>query len=193
MGTMLMTRSTPRITYKMGTRAGLGAVLDKSLPWLGSGAPSIEVAADFTGIYRILMGESCWEGKTVSFAITKVPVRTGVWRGFGNETHGRPADGAALSLERFALAGAGHQFINCFARGFAFMQDEVHLLSDGHLDAASPRQPDRRRGRKDSFGDHAMHSGQNLGQLSSVAKLDAHASIAGEAAGAGQHQVPQAC
>ena len=83
---MLITRSTPRITYKMGTRAGLGAVRDKSLPWLGSEAPSIEVAAEFTGIYRILMGGSCSEGKTVSFAITKVPLRTGVRRGFGNKT-----------------------------------------------------------------------------------------------------------
>jgi hypothetical protein len=50
MGTMLMIRRTPRITYKMGTRAGLGAVDDKSPPWLVSEAPSIEVAADFTGI-----------------------------------------------------------------------------------------------------------------------------------------------
>src|ERR1039458_94197 len=88
MGTMLMIRSTPRITYKIGTRAGLGAMEDKSLLWLVSGAPSIELAADFTGIYRILMGKECPEGKTVSFAITKVPVKTGVWRGFGNETRG---------------------------------------------------------------------------------------------------------
>jgi hypothetical protein len=55
MGTMLITRSTPRITYKIGMRAGLGAVEGRSLPWFSSEAPSIEVAADFTGIYRILM------------------------------------------------------------------------------------------------------------------------------------------
>jgi hypothetical protein len=108
MGTMLMTRSTPRITYKIGTRAGLGAVEDKSLPWLGSEAPSIEVAADFTGIYRILMGEHCVEGKTVSPAITKVPAEMAVWCGFGNESHGLPAAVAALCLERFAFAAAGH-------------------------------------------------------------------------------------
>src|SRR5271166_970186 len=88
MGTMLMTRSTPRITYKIGTRAGLGAVKDKSLPWLGSKAPSIEVAANFTGIYRILMGKRSSEGKTASYAITKVPAEMAVWRWFGNETHG---------------------------------------------------------------------------------------------------------
>ena len=37
---------------------------DDSLPWLSSEAPSIEVAADFTGIYRILMSEECPEVKT---------------------------------------------------------------------------------------------------------------------------------
>jgi hypothetical protein len=47
-----MIRSTPRITYRIGTRAGLGAVEDKSVPWLVSETPSIEVAADFTGILK---------------------------------------------------------------------------------------------------------------------------------------------
>jgi hypothetical protein len=92
----------------MGTRAGLGAAEDKSFPWLGSEAPSIEVAADFTGIYRILMGESCWEGKTASFAITKVPAEMAVWCGFGNATRELRAPIAALRLERFAFAAAGH-------------------------------------------------------------------------------------
>lgn len=55
MGTMLITSRTPRITYKIGMRAGLGAWVGESLPGLISEAPSIEVAAEFTGIYRILM------------------------------------------------------------------------------------------------------------------------------------------
>src|SRR5271154_119560 len=88
MGTMLMIRSTPRITYRMGTRAALGAVDDKSVPWLVSGAPSIEVATEFTGIYRSLIWMECVEGKTASFLITKVPAKTRAWRGFGNGTHG---------------------------------------------------------------------------------------------------------
>ena len=73
-----------------------------------------------------------------------------------------PVAGGRLALlhpVRFAFTAAGHQFMNRLPRSLAFVQDEVHLLSDGHLDAASPRQPDRRRGRKDSFGDHAVHSG----------------------------------
>jgi hypothetical protein len=52
----------------------LGAAEDKSLPRLGSEAPSIEVAANFTGIYRILMSKDSLEAKTVDFAVTKVPV-----------------------------------------------------------------------------------------------------------------------
>src|ERR1017187_2183968 len=90
MGTMLITKSTPRITYRIGMRAGLGAVGGKLLPWLSSEAPWVEVAADFTGIYKILMWEGCSEAKTVAFAITKVPVKAPIWRGFGKETHRKP-------------------------------------------------------------------------------------------------------
>ena len=71
----------------MGTRAGFGAVADRLLPALNSGAPSIEVAADFTGIYRILMWVGVLEGENCGIAITKVPLRVRVQRGFGKETH----------------------------------------------------------------------------------------------------------
>jgi hypothetical protein len=67
MGTMLITSNTPRITYRMGMRAGLGVGVDESLPGLSSEAPSIEVAADFTGIYRILVGRERLEAKSVVF------------------------------------------------------------------------------------------------------------------------------
>jgi hypothetical protein len=83
MGTMLITKSTPRITYKIGMRAGLGALEDVPLPGLISEAPSIEVAAEFTGIYRILVWRELAAGKTVRNAVTKVPSETTVWRGFG--------------------------------------------------------------------------------------------------------------
>jgi hypothetical protein len=48
----------------MGMRAGLGAVEDKSLLWLRWEAPSVEVAADFTGIYKILMWKESLKEKT---------------------------------------------------------------------------------------------------------------------------------
>src|SRR5580704_523103 len=71
-------------------RAGLGALEDKSPPWLGSGAPSIEVAADFTGIYRSLMGLGGGEVKTVSFVITKVLRKANLWLSFGMKTRRTP-------------------------------------------------------------------------------------------------------
>jgi len=83
---MLITRSTPRITYKIGMRARLGTEEDWPLPWLGLEAPSIEVAADFTGIYRILMSSECFEAKTLTRVITKVPAKDAVGGRFGKET-----------------------------------------------------------------------------------------------------------
>jgi hypothetical protein len=67
----------------------LGALEDRSLPWLSAEAPSIEVAADFTGIYRILMSKDYPEVKTVRFAVTKVPLEAHAWCWFGKKTFGR--------------------------------------------------------------------------------------------------------
>jgi len=83
---MLITRRTPRITYKIGMRNGGGAVEDRLLPGLRSGAPAVKVAADFTGIYRILMWTERGKAKTVRFAVTKVPLKVTVERGFGSES-----------------------------------------------------------------------------------------------------------
>ena len=141
MGTMLMTRSTPRITYKIGMRVGLGAEEDCSPPRFGWEAPSIEVAADFTGIYRILMWKECWAEKTVSFAITKVPADTHVWSGFGTKTHQLLRPGAeALHFGCFALAAARHQLRNRRKGSLALVKDGEHLFGDRHLDPSSPRQ-----------------------------------------------------
>jgi len=69
----------------MGTRARFGDEEDESLPGRTSEAPSIEVAADFTGIYRILMSRDGIREKTVSSAITKVPAEMTVPHGFGKK------------------------------------------------------------------------------------------------------------
>jgi hypothetical protein len=74
-------------------RAGLGALEGRSLPWLIAEAPSIEVAADFTGIYRILMSKDCAEVKTVRFAVTKVPLEVHVRCWFGKKTFGKKTFG----------------------------------------------------------------------------------------------------
>jgi hypothetical protein len=42
---MLMTRSTPRITYRIGMRAAVDAFEDKSVPLRGIASAVVEVAA----------------------------------------------------------------------------------------------------------------------------------------------------
>jgi len=60
---MLITRSTPRITYKIGTRAWLDLLADKSLPLFGACAKG-EVAAAVTGIFKSLTGNHAEAWKT---------------------------------------------------------------------------------------------------------------------------------
>ena len=46
----------------------------------------------------------------------------------------------------FVFAGAQHQIADGFARVFAFVQDQLHLLGDGHFDALTLRPGRARRG-----------------------------------------------
>src|SRR5579859_5974678 len=65
----------------------------------------------------------------------------------------------------FALAAASHQLLNSFARGFSLMQDGVHLLGDGHFYAARASQADGCRCSENSFSDHAVHAGDDVGEF----------------------------
>ena len=60
---MLITRSTPRITYRIGMRAWFGVLADKFLPSLIADAEG-EVAAAFKGILKILMGNLAGKSKS---------------------------------------------------------------------------------------------------------------------------------
>ncbi|MGA8344592.1 MAG: hypothetical protein WB781_21865, partial [Candidatus Sulfotelmatobacter sp.] len=73
-----------RITYRIGMRAWFGALADKSLPSLIADAED-EVAAAFTGILKILMGNLASWTKSEMFGITEVPCESGTGRGFGKE------------------------------------------------------------------------------------------------------------
>jgi len=156
MGTILITRSTPRITYRMGTRARFGDEEDESLPGRTSEAPSIEVAADFTGIYRILMSRDGIREKTVSSAITKVPAEMTVPHGFGKK---RLRGRRQLRTQYFTLAATRHQIVNRFAGIFPLMQDGVDLLGNRHLNSVPLRQSDCGVCSEDSLRDHTVHSG----------------------------------
>lgn len=118
----------------MGIRAGVDALEDESLPGPDSEAPSIEVAAIFTCIYRILM----WRGRPGDgnrvVGITKVSSEQGAQHGFGKIT-----SPGGLGSESFALTTASHQFINCFSRILTQVQDGMHLFGDGHFDVAGMR------------------------------------------------------
>lgn len=94
---MLITSRTPRMTYRIGMRRTLVSTEDKPLPWLGREAPTIEVAADFTGVYEILMWKEVREVKTANFTVTKVPRELHDWRGVGKEA----VKPAAFNFEAF--------------------------------------------------------------------------------------------
>src|ERR1700722_3095652 len=72
------------------------------------------------------------------------------------------------------------------------VQDGVHLFGDGHFDVASVGQANGGGGSKNAFGDHAVHGGDDVGELASTAEFDADAAISGQAAGAGEHEVAKA-
>ena len=63
----------------------------------------------------------------------------------------------------FALAGAGHQFMDGITRRFIFVQNSVHLFRDRHLHAVGAGEADRRMRGKDTFRYHPVHSGHDLG------------------------------
>src|SRR5579859_8065514 len=99
---------------------------------------------------------------------------------------------AARLRAGFALAAASHQLLNGFARRFSVMQDGVHLLGDGHFYASRASQADGCGGSEDSFCDHAVHGGDDVGELFPATEFDAYAAIAGQTAGTGKDEVAEA-
>jgi len=71
------------------------------------------------------------------------------------------------------------------------MQDRVHLFCDRHFDMASLGEPHGGGGGKYAFGDHAVHSLDDVRQLAAAAEFHADAAIPGEAARARKNQVAE--
>ena len=71
------------------------------------------------------------------------------------------------------------------------MQDGVHLFGDGHFHVAGVREADGGGSGEDSFGDHAVHAGDDFGKFFAAAEFDADAAIARQAAGAGEDEVAE--
>jgi hypothetical protein len=85
--------------------------------------------------------------------------------------------GTQLSAN-LTLAATRHQFLDGFARRLSLVQDGVHLLGDGHFHASAMSEAHGGCGGEDSFGDHAVHAGDDVGQFLSAAEFDSHAAIA---------------
>ena len=73
------------------------------------------------------------------------------------------------------------------------MKDGVHLFGDGHFHSTGFCEADSGGGGEDSFGDHAVHGGDDLRKFLAASEFDAHAAVAREAAGAGEDEVAEAC
>jgi len=125
MGTMLMTKSTPRITYRIGIRAGLGA-LDESLPWRNSESAVDRSGGGFTCIYRSLLWKEWLEAENRRHRVTKVSAETGVWQGFGRGNARKPTVPYVLRVS--LLPRRAHQVRNRFREDFCLMQDGVQFV-----------------------------------------------------------------
>ncbi len=75
-----------------------------------------------------------------------------------------------LVMDRLLIAtGAGHEVADGFAGIFVVVEDGVHLLGDGHLDAVAGGETEGGGGAADAFGDFAVEAGDDLGELATAA------------------------
>jgi hypothetical protein len=87
------------------------------------------------------------------------------------------------------LAGAEHEVLDGFSWVFALVEDQLHLLGDGHLDAAAAGEAEGGTGGEDAFSDFAAETFQNFRELAALAQRLADGAVAAERAGAGEDQV----
>src|SRR5690606_6973352 len=94
-------------------------------------------------------------------------------------------------LPELGLEGARHKVAGGVARILALVEDAVDLLGDGHLDAEALRHLPGGVSGLDALG-HVAEGGEDLGELAALAELVADGAVAGELAGAGQHEIADA-
>ena len=68
-------------------------------------------------------------------------------------------------------AGAEHEGFDGFAGVFAFVEDQFHLLGDGHFDAVLAGQAEGGAGGEDAFGDFAAEAGEDFGEFAALAQF----------------------
>jgi hypothetical protein len=94
--------------------------------------------------------------------------------------------------ELFVAARAGHEVADGIAGVFVVVEDGIDLLGDGHLDSVAGGEADGGGSGADAFGDLAVESCEDVGELAATAELDADGAVAGERAGAGEDEIADA-
>src|ERR1043166_5933997 len=92
----------------------------------------------------------------------------------------------------FVPEWAAHQFCDGVARGFAFIENRVHLAGDWHLEARAVREFLHRARRVDAFR-NLVHTRSDLCESSAFPKLFTDETITRETPGTRQHQIAEAC
>ena len=92
----------------------------------------------------------------------------------------------------FVLAGAEHEFSDGFAGILAVVEDQFHLLGDGHFDVVLAGEAEGGAGGADTFSDFAAEALEDLRQLAAFSERFSDGAITTERAGAGEHEVSDA-
>ena len=69
----------------------------------------------------------------------------------------------------FVFAGAEHEVLDGFAGVFALVEDELHLLGDGHLDVVAAGESEGGAGGEDAFRHFAAEALENIGEGAALA------------------------
>ena len=99
---------------------------------------------------------------------------------------------ACAGLPLFVFAGAEHEVLNRFAGVFALVEDELHLLGDGHFDVVAAGESEGGAGGEDAFSDLAAEAFKNLREAVALTERLTDCPVAGERAGAGEDEIADA-
>jgi hypothetical protein len=64
----------------------------------------------------------------------------------------------------FIFAGAEHEVLDGFAGVFTLVEDELHLLGDGHFDVVAPGEAEGGAGSEDAFSDFSAEAIEYVGK-----------------------------
>ena len=67
------------------------------------------------------------------------------------------------------LAGAEHEGLDGFAGVFAFVEDELHLLGDGHFNRVTAGEAEGGAGGEDAFSDFSAEAFENFREVAALA------------------------